>query len=110
MKGTRLYKPAGSPLIQGRSRRERSMAADVVSSTLVTFGVGYVATYLLWGGSGVPAISWSLSVLAVFGGAGLVGGVLGVSIARHFGWHPRWVAGALISPVAGLAALWGFVF
>lgn len=110
MKGTRLYKPAGSPLIQGHSRRERPALADVTTAALVTVVLGYVFAYVVWGDSDALSLSWSFPVAAWLLGTGVASGFLGVWVAKHFGWHPRWIAGASLGTIAGSVCLWVFLF
>jgi hypothetical protein len=41
--------------------------------------------------------------------AAMFGSAAGVSIGRHFGWHPRWVSGAVFAAILAIAATIGFV-
>lgn len=110
MKGTRLYKPAGSPLIQGRSRRERPFAADVFSAVLFVVAAGTGIAYLVWGAALMRPVVWFSTVIGWLLICGAVGGCAGVWIAKHFGWHPRWVAGVVGGLPVGLIVLWFAVF
>lgn len=109
VKGTRLYKPAGSPLIQGRSRRERSYGFNFTAALLVGTAVSVAAWYLVLVGRGFTA-GRALALAAVPSLIGAVAGApLGVSLATLFGWHPRWIAGALLGGALALGATWGYL-
>lgn len=104
MKGTRLWKPAGSPLIQGRSRRERSFLLDAaigfVLAVIVAVGVQALAS-LGDTDSLQTLLGWALVPVAA---GSAVGSLVGVLVASGFGWYPRWVSGAIIGALAAFGA------
>jgi hypothetical protein len=99
VKGTKLWQAAGSPIIQGQSRRQRPawqqwLPAWVVVSACV-LGLLYA----------VPALAgsspWVLPGALV---GGLLGAVIGVGVARSMGWRFSLLWGAILG-VVGAAAL-----
>ncbi len=104
LKGTRLWKPAGSPLIQGRSRRERPFVFDWISGSVVGFLVGCAIVIAVSAARGTDVVTalqstWPPAVPAAAGGS-----AMGVSLGRHFGWHPRWIAGATVGALTVVVA------
>jgi tetrahydromethanopterin S-methyltransferase subunit C len=99
VKGTKLWQAAGSPIIQGQSRRQRPSwqqwlpAWAVVSACAVGLLYAYPA---LAGGAPWPLPS------AIVGG--LLGAVIGVEVARSMGWRFPLLWGAILGLV-GAAAL-----
>ena len=107
MKGTKLWQAAGSPIIQGRSRRQRPAwqqwaPAWIVSAALV--GALLYAAPAFAGGSPYAAASCVIGAL--------VGSVVGVEITRAMGWRFPLLWGAIIG-IAGavmFVALGAIVF
>ena len=106
MKGTRLWNQPRSPLIQGRSRRERPFWADWLAAVVVGIAVGAFVAGTLLAPAGVTFVAAlaSAAVWVVLGAA--VGAAGGVWVAIGFGWHPRWVSGAIVSGILAVAAAW----
>jgi len=106
VKGTRLWSQPRSPLIQGRSRRERPFWADWLASFAIgaTAGALVAGTLLAPVGAGFVAGAEALAVPTVLASAG--GAALGVTVASGFGWHPRWAAGSTLAAVAAVVAAW----
>lgn len=115
MKGTRLWQDTGSPLISGRSRRERPFWHQSLLAWVI--GVAAVALFVLALGAGRDLPRTDIPGMGVRGlGAvlvgstayaavpSLIGGVFGVWLARKMGWRRPWVAGAAVAVLAGL--LW----
>lgn len=98
MKGTKLWYAPGSPLIQGRSRRERSFSADAVSGAVVGTAIALLGVGAALYTDLVMRVPAVVALSAI--GSGTVGSVAGVALARAFGWHPRWVAGTMLYLVA----------
>lgn len=111
MKGTKLFQRAGSPLIQGRSRRERPFWTEWLGGTMVALGVWALAS-LVWGlldtGTFSGALSGALDVAeeSVLGAlvAGAVGSAIGVFAGRAWGLVKPWVAGAIVGGILGFGA------
>ncbi len=109
---TKLFQQAGSPLIQGRSRYERSFWRDWALAAVVALVVvvGFqVAVSLLYG----PGDEFA-SASAI--GEWLVGPAIGVAVmlpasafavwlGRWLGWRAAWLGGALLGAAAGILAL-----
>ncbi len=99
MKGTKLWQSAGSPIIQGRSRRQRPswqqwLPASLVVAALV---IGFLFA-VPSAGSGSP---WAVPSGVV---GGLLGAVIGVEMARAMGWRFPVLWGIILG-VVGAAAL-----
>lgn len=111
MKGTRLYQRAHSPLIEGRSRRERPFARDWGIAALVAVSVG-LATVVLWQFGELPVIDVVLAAVVPMLPGAAIGAALGVWLARGMGWSPIWVTGAVVGVVleATVWFLWYQVF
>lgn len=109
MKGTKLWQAPRSPLISGRSRRERSFSRDwTVGSVLAGFiaaGIG-VAVLLP---KGVNTIDDGLILLGVVIVAAAAGCAPAVWIARQVGWRPPWVAGSIGGALFATGALGGYI-
>ena len=99
MKGTKLWQAAGSPIIQGPSRRQRPswqqwLPAGIISAAVVT---GLVLL--------VPAVSggspWPVAI-GVFGA--FLGAIVGVEVTRAMGWRFPLLWGAAIG-LGGAAVL-----
>jgi hypothetical protein len=105
VKGTKLWNAPRSPLIQGRSRRENPFSRDWLVGGSAAFIISAVAAGMFLADKGA---SWSTLttqvVVPALAGAAL-GGALGVRLATGFGWHPRWVGGALLGAILGVAAV-----
>jgi len=103
VKGTRLWKPAGSPLIQGRSRRERPFAFDWLVGALLGFLVGFagVVGVMVYTGTDLETSLVTVWLPALLSAVAVA--ALGVSAGRRFGWHPRWIAAALMATLVVLA-------
>jgi len=106
VKGTRLWSQPRSPLIQGRSRRERPFWADWGAAAVLGALAGAVAgaTLLAPDGADWVAALQAAAIPLVLGAA--VGGAIGVQLAAAFGWYPRWIGAAAIAAVASVAAVW----
>lgn len=112
MKGTRLWQDTGSPLISGRSRRERPFWHQVlvgwIAAVVAVAGIAVAVEEV--GGSRLIAVSGGLPVtLQLLIGAfayasvpGAIGSVCGVWLARNMGWHRPWLFGAAIGVLGGL--------
>ncbi len=108
MRGTKLWQDAGSPLIRGRSRAERSFSRDWMTATAVGFlaGCAVAAAFLVY--KGAP---WETALRTVWLPAlpaSFIGAAIGVPIARQFGWRRRWVTGAVVAVVLAVAATLAF--
>ncbi|TLM92025.1 MAG: hypothetical protein FDZ75_06010 [Actinobacteria bacterium] len=108
MKGTKLWQQAHSPLIQGRSRRERPFFTEWLLACVLSLLIGGLAVYLLRGQPGVPSESSQLlQVWVIPGLAGAaIGAGFGVWLAEQMGWRPRWVTGLVAAVVLMPAAVW----
>ena len=99
MKGTKLWQAAGSPIIQGRSRRQRpawqQWAPAWIVSAVAVAGLLFAAPAFS-GGSPYAAASDIIGAL--------VGAVIGVEVTRAMGWRFPLVWGAIIG-IAGAVAL-----
>ncbi len=91
MKGTKLWQDTGSPLIAGRSRRQKSPWREWSLATLCALGVSVAACYALgW----VPLEVESAAALAWLVPGAAAGAWLGVWLARNMGWRRIWLVGA----------------
>ena len=110
---TKLYQRAGSPLIAGHSKNERSAWVEwllaCIVSTLVLIGIHAVATLLdptrpyLRSFSDFAEWLW---VIAPGIATGVVASGLVVWYAHRSGWRRRaWVAAGVFGAVAGIAAM-----
>lgn len=115
MKGTRLWQKSGSPLISGRSRRERPFWQQVLLAWVCAVAVTVVLAVVLvemfdLSAPGAPvdglptAASALVGSLAYAAVPSLVGSLFGVWLARNMGWRRPWVAGASVAVLAAL--LW----
>jgi uncharacterized membrane protein YhaH (DUF805 family) len=104
VKGTRLWQNTGSPLISGRSRRERPFWWVWLGGTVVATVLAGAAAYLLFA-AGVDDPVTALATLgpAVVGGAAAGAAALGW-FARKMGWRRAWVAGAIAGTLLGVLA------
>jgi hypothetical protein len=97
VKGTKLWQAAGSPIIQGRSRRQRPswqqwLPAWVVSGALVS------AFVML-----TPAMSSGSRWSVASGVAGaLVGSVVGTEVSRAMGWRFPMFWGVVVGTCAAV--------
>lgn len=106
MKGTKLWHQAGSPLIQGRSQRERPFVTDLAIALVIAFAAALGGWMLVLTGRGVLVLD-ALSFAALPAAAGaLLGASTGVWLASGFGWHPRWIAGVALGAVLAAGAVW----
>jgi len=106
VKGTKLWNQPRSPLIQGRSRRERPFWTDWLSGAVVAIVIGAVVAVAVLVPRSVGVTEWArILVLPVAAGAG-IGSATGVWLAAAFGWHPRWVAGGIFGSTAAILATW----
>lgn len=105
MKGTKLWNAPRSPLIQGRSRRENPFSSDWLVGASAAFIVSALAAglFLTDKGASWSTVSNQVVVPALVGAA--AGGALGVRLSTGFGWHPRWLGGALLGSMLGVAAV-----
>jgi len=100
VKGTKLWQAAGSPIIQGRSRRQRpawqqwvpawALAAALVGAIL------YIAPGVAGGSRWAP--------LGDVVGA-LVGAVIGVEVTRAMGWRFPLIWGAIVGIAASVVGI-----
>ncbi len=104
---TKLFQRAGSPLIQGRSRYERSFWADWSVACLVgAAGVyAFLAVLTLLDPTRPHVTSFGallrwLLLPATGLAAMLPASAVGVWLARLLGWRGAWVAGALVGVLA----------
>jgi len=105
VKGTRLWQAPGSPIIQGRSRNLRAFWESWLAAALLSEVVAVVVSLglLLWQPD--PNVSITLqdaaraaamsAALPAIPGA-LLGGAVGVWIARAMCWRRERLAGALV--------------
>ena len=105
MKGTKLWNAPRSPLIQGRSRRENPFSRDWLVGGSAAFIISALVAGLFLSDKGASWSTLSTQVVlpALLGSA--VGGALGVRLATGFGWHPRWLGGALLGSMLGVVAV-----
>jgi hypothetical protein len=106
VKGTRLWNQPRSPLIQGRSRRERPFWADWLAAVSIGVVVGAVVAGTLLAPAGVAFLTAVTSAAARIVPGAAVGAAGGVWVASGFGWHPRWVSGAIASAIVAVGATW----
>jgi len=108
-RSTKLFQEAGSPLIQGHSKMERSLAGEwAIGFALSLLGglVGLWAwTQIALGGLEVPAtgdvVALVRGTLVLFGPGALAGSVIGAGVGRGFGWRRYWRAGAVGGVLGG---------
>jgi predicted MFS family arabinose efflux permease len=99
VKGTKLWQAAGSPIIQGRSRRQRPSWQQWLPAWVAALAFVAGLVYL------APATS-SGSPWAVASGVlgALLGAVVGVEVTRAMGWRFPFLWGAVLG-VCGAAVL-----
>lgn len=115
VKGTRLWQEARSPLISGRSKRERPFWREVLGgwtiAVLLVALFAYVTT--LSGSPGnvsVNGVEVPRALLALVGGSAfavfpaLVGSIAGAWLAKMMGWKRPWVSAAATGVLFGV--LW----
>jgi len=109
VKGTKLWNQPRSPLIQGRSRRERPFWSDWLAGAACAVAAGALVSIvvLLPKGSGLAESTRSV-LLPLLAGA-CAGSVGGVWLAAAFGWHPRWVAGSVFGSFAAVIVTWAAI-
>ncbi|GAV31161.1 hypothetical protein emb_1d0384 [Coriobacteriaceae bacterium EMTCatB1] len=108
---TRLYQRARSPLIQGRSRRERPWRVDF--AVAVSWGCALLIALMVGGhvaetGTLVPAAGGSTAWWSAFGAGVVVAvvcGAAGVSLARGWGAVRPGRTGAIVA-CAAVVAYW----
>ena len=81
MKGTKLWQAPGSPIIQGRSRRQRPAWQQWLPASIIS---GLAATALVYG-SEWPGDTPLHYVLGIVGA--VLGAYLGVRLSRAMGWR-----------------------
>jgi len=99
VKGTKLWQAAGSPIIQGRSRRQRPSWQLWLPAWLVS--AAFVAGLVIL----APAVSGGFPWAAAWGiVGGLFGALAGVEVTRAMGWRFPLLWGAVIG-IGGATAL-----
>ena len=106
MKGTRLWNQPRSPLIQGRSRRERPFWTDWLAAVSVGVVVGVLVAGTVLAPAGVTLLNAVTAAAASIVLGAALGAAGGVWVASGFGWHPRWVSGAIASGILAVVATW----
>ena len=109
---TKLFQRAGSPLIQGRSRNERSFwfewALACLASAVGLYTFLGVTTLLdptrPYLASAEALMLW-LALPAAGLGAMLPAAALGSWLGRLMGWRGAWVFGALVGAVVGIVVM-----
>ena len=105
VKGTKLWYAAGSPLIQGRSRRERPISTDLfiawALASMIAGALGVIAA--VYKGSALSSVLLAAGLPLVIASGG--GAIVGVGLARGYGWHPRWAAGVGFGVLLGIVAI-----
>jgi len=112
-RSTKLFQEAGSPLIQGHSKMERSLLGEWAIGFALSLLVGLVGlwawTQVASGGLEVPAAADVFALvratLVLFGPGALVGSVMGAGVGRGFGWRRYWRAGAVGGLLGGAIAV-----
>jgi len=113
LRGTKLWQDTGSPLISGRSRREKPFWRDVLlGGTLALAGsalLGYLfaantAQVSLYGIELDDRWTGALSALGLAAVPTFVGALAGAFLARKLGVVRPWVAATATGFVFGLAA------
>lgn len=109
MKGTKLWVEAGSPLIQGRSRRERPFWRDwlLACAGAILMGGGAALAVLVYKDAGVETALRAVALPVVPCAA--MGGALGVWGSGLFGSSRRWLAGAITGAVLAFGGTVVFV-
>jgi hypothetical protein len=109
VKGTRLWQAPGSPIIQGRSRNERSFweawamgaaSAEVLVIVLLTAWALRTPGMAFFGAVGAVFVTVLLPSLA----GCMLGSAAGTAFARVVGWRRAWVAGLVLGVVLGIIA------
>ncbi len=94
MKGTKLWQAAGSPIIQGRSRRQRPSWQQWLPAWAISAVAAIALVYL------APSVAggsrWSI-LGGVFGA--LVGAFSGVEVTRAMGWRFPLLWGVIVGVV-----------
>ena len=103
MKGTKLWQAAGSPIIQGRSRRQRPFWQQWLPAWIAA-----VAAVVWWVFFGPSASGGSAPVVAGVVVGAFLGAAAGVAIARVMGWRFPSVWGVIVG-TGGAAALFSLV-
>jgi predicted MFS family arabinose efflux permease len=106
--GTRLYQSPRSPLIQGRSKRERPLWESWLAGACgggviiaVTLVVASRSLRVYGTPFGVP-LGW----VAV---GTVVGSAIGSLVGRSFGWRWRWVPAVVAGVICGLG-VWATLY
>ena len=105
---TRLFQRAGSPLIQGHSRHERSFWSEWLLACSIAIPGVYVLQAIMTlldparGAldSAANMMKW-LAQPALALGAALAASAGGVLLARRLGWSKAWLTGGAIGIVVG---------
>lgn len=106
MRGTRLWTEAGSPLIRGRSRRERSFLRDwLLASTLAVVLSAALVQFALRSGQGLATGNAILSVVV----GGVVLSAPFVWLLRRMGWLRAWLTGGVTAGVLLVGAYFAYV-
>jgi hypothetical protein len=99
VKGTRLWQSAGSPIIQGRSRRQRPSWQQWLPAWMVASAMAAGLLYLFPATSAVSRWALASGILGA-----LLGAVFGVGVTRAMGWRFPLLWGVVVG-VLGAAAL-----
>lgn len=111
MKGTRLWQDTGSPLIRGRSRRDRALLLDMLIGCLWGTAAGGALAMVLSGTPGVrifaqlglPVIvAGVVSAFAVALIPAFVGAAAGAYFGKKMGYLRPWVSSAAVSVIFAL--------
>jgi hypothetical protein len=106
VKGTKLWNQPRSPLIQGRSRRERPFWTDWIAGGVCGLGIGLLLaiTLLVPKDASLVEVTRAVAIPVLAGTA--AGSAMGVWVAGAFGWHPKWVTGGVCGTAVALVATW----
>lgn len=116
VKGTRLWQEARSPLISGRSKRERPFWSEFLGGWVVSLLVVDLVTYAMTvssvpGAKVVAGVRVSGALLALLGTTAraalpaMPGALFGCWVARRMGWSRPWISGAVTGVLFGMVWL-----